>query len=431
MMRPLCALIFSAIVLNTALAQDSLTVDQVLRRVLETHPAIAQAEQNIHAAEARVLESASALSPDVTTEASYAFLGPVAKLSFPGIGDFRLYPANNYDAHIGGRYTLYDFGKVDAAVDLNRSRVQTSRDAVELTRSTLAYQVIRVFYAILLLEKSIGVQNEQIDALRQHIDITKRRVSAGTATSFDVLTTQVRVAAAQNQKIDLENAAAKQRAILSQLLGLKSGSSVHVRGDLEQTSIPLNNDSLLQAAIRQRTELRLAQDAGISAELQQKVALLGNKPTLRMNLTYGLKNGYIPNLDVLRGNWVAGVRAEVPIFDGGRTDHQQEEAQAVILAEEARQRDIQQQIRSDVEQAVTDVQSAAAKIPISEIQVQQAKDAVSIARSRYEIGTLTNLDLLDAQTAESTARLGNLQALYKLILSKYELQRAIGAKPLE
>jgi outer membrane protein len=423
--------IISAITLSAAVAQDTLTVSQVLKRVLETHPAIAQAEQNTHAAEARVLQSTSALSPEVTTEASYAFLGPVAKLSFPGLGDFRLYPANNYDAHIGGRYTAYDFGKADATVDLNKSRVQSSRDAVELTKNTLAYQAIRVFYAILLLEQSIGVQNEQIDALRQHIDITKRRVSAGSATSFDVLTTQVRLAAAQNQKIDLENAVSKQRAQLAQLLGLTSGSAVFVRGDFEQSGMPMNNDSLLQAAIRQRMELRLSQDAGLSAGLQQKLASLGNKPTLKFNLSYGFKNGYIPDLDVLRGNWVAGVKAELPIFDGGRTDHQQEEAQALVLAEDARRRDIQQQIRSDVEQAVTDVQSAAAKIPISELQVRQAKEAVSMARSRYEIGTVTNLDLLDAQTAESTARLVNLQALYKLMLSKYELQRAIGARPLD
>lgn len=431
MTKLLFASLLSAIALNAALSQDTLTVGQVLKRVLETHPAIAQAEQNTHAAEARVLQSASARSPEVTTEVTYAFLGPVAKLAFPGLGDFKLYPANNYDAHVVGRYTVYDFGKVDAAIDLNRSRVQTSRDAIELTKSTLAYQAIRVFYAILLLEKSIAVQNEQIDALRQHIDITKRRLAAGAATSFDVLTTQVRVAAAQNQKIDLESAAAKQRAMLAQLLGFTSGSAVHVRGELEQTSIPLNNDSLLQAAILQRMELKLSRDAGLSAELQQKAASLGNKPTLKVNLSYGLKNGYIPNLDVLRGNWVAGVKAEVPIFDGGRTDHQQEEAQAIVLAEEARQRDIQQQVRTDVEQAVTDVQSAAAKIPISEIQVQQAREAVSMAKLRYETGTVTNLDLLDAQTAESTARLGNLQALHKLILSKYELQRAIGAKPLE
>ena len=193
----------------------------------------------------------------------------------------------------------------------------------------------------------------------------------------------------------------------------------------------MNYDSLLQAAVRQRMELKLSQDARASAKLQEKIASLGNQPSVKVNLSYGLKNGFIPNLDVLRGNWVAGVRAEMPIFDGGRTDHQEEEAKAVVLAEEARQRDLQQQIRADVEQAVTEVQSSASKIAISEIQVQQAKEAVSIARSRYEIGTVTNLDLLDAQATESTARLGNLQALYRLVMSKYELQRAIGAKPLE
>ena len=430
MTKLLYGFLFSAITLNAALAQDTLTVDQMLQRLLENHPAIAQAEQNTNAAEARVLQSSSARLPEVTTEASYAYLGPIAKLAFPGLGEFRLYPASNYDAHVGGRYTVYDFGKVDAAVNLNRSRVQSTRDAVELTRSTLAFQAIRVFYAILLLEKSIDVQNEQIEALRQHLDITKRRVSAGTATSFDVLTTQVRVAAAQNLKIDLETAESKQRTMLAQLLGLSSGSAVHVQGNFAQTNVPLSYDSLLQAAVRQRMELKLSQDAGFSARLQEKVASLGNQPTLKVNLSYGLKNGFIPNLDVLRGNWVAGVKAEMPIFDGGRTDHQQEEARALVLAEEAHQRDLQQQIRSDVEQAVTEVQSAASKIAISEIQVQQAKEAVSIARSRYEIGTVTNLDLLDAQATESTARLGNLQALYKLVVSKFELQRAIGAKPL-
>ena len=209
MTRPLFVLLLATVALNAAFTQDTLTVDQMLQRVLENHPAIAQAEQNTKAAEARVLQSSSALLPEVSTEASYAYLGPLAKLAFPGLGEFRLYPASNFDAHVGGRYTVYDFGKIDATVDLSRSRVQTNRDAVELTKSTLAYQAIRVFYAILLLEKSIEVQNEQIDALSQHLGMTKRRVSAGTATSFDVLTTQVRVAAAQNQKIDLETSGAR------------------------------------------------------------------------------------------------------------------------------------------------------------------------------------------------------------------------------
>jgi outer membrane protein len=430
-MRYLFIFSLALFLFNSAYPQDTLTVNQAVQRVLERHPAIVQGNESVRAAEARVLQSASSSYPDVTTEASYAFLGPIAKLAFPGLGEFKLYPADNYDVHVGGRYTVYDFGRIDAAVNVTRSRVQSGRDGVELTKNNLAYQTIRVFYSILFLDKSIQVQNEQIEALQQHMLSTQRRVNAGTATSFDVLTTQVRVAAAQSQKIDLENALQKQRAVLGQLLGLAPGVQVQIRGDFEQSTPPATNESLLQAASQQRPEIKLAQDAEHSAELQRELASLGNKPSLKVNLAYGLKNGYIPNLDVLRGNWVAGVKAEVPLFDGWRTDHQQEEAQATMLAEQAHRRDIERQVSSDVEQATADYQTAVSKISISDLQVQQAKEAVSIARSRYDTGTVTNLDLLDAQAAESAARLGNLQALYRLVMSKFEVQRAIGAKPWE
>ncbi len=430
-MRTLLVCFLTFLTMSTALGQDTLTVNQTVQRVLVHHPAITQGNENVRAAEARVFQSASPSYPDVTTEASYAFLGPIAKLAFPGFGEFRLYPADNYDAHIAGRYTMYDFGRIDATVNVTKSRVQSGRDAVELTKNNLAYQTIRVFYSILFLEKSIQVQDEQIEALNQHMLSTKRRVDAGTATSFDVLTTQVRVAAAQSQTIDLENALQKQRVALGQLLGLAPGVRVQIRGDFEQSIPPGTGESLFQMAAHQRMEIKLAKDAEHSAELQRELASLGNKPSLKVNVTYGFKNGLMPNLDILRGNWVAGVKAEVPLFDGWRTDHQQEEAEATMLAEQARRRDIEQQVSSDVEQAMADVQAAVSKISISELQVQQAKEAVSIARSRYENGTVTNLDQLDAQAAESAARLGNLQALYRCVMSKYELQRATGVKPWE
>jgi outer membrane protein TolC len=150
-------------------------------------------------------------------------------------------------------------------------------------------------------------------------------------------------------------------------------------------------------------------------------------PTLKVSLVYGLKNGYEPNIYPLRGNWVWGAQAQVPIFDGGRVRYQEEEAQATVQAEQAHGRDVEQQIRSDVEQVVADVQAAVSKVQISEVQLRQAHEAVAIARTQYETGSITNLDLLDAETAESAAKLMNLQALYRFIISKYELDRAIGA----
>ena len=408
-------------------AQDTLTVEQAVQRVLQTHPAIDQALANIRASEARTSQASSANLPDVTTEAVYAHIGPVPEFSFPVLGSFVLAPADNYDAHVAGRYTFYDFGKTSATIDLSRSRVQTSRDAMELTKTTLSLQTIRVFYSIVLLRKSLEVQDEQIEALNQHLSVTQKRVEAGTATNFDVLTTQVHVAAAQNQKVEIQNSLQKQEAILRQLLNLPTNSLPMIHGSFQQTHVSLNVDSLSELALQQRTELKLAHDAEQSAQRQKELNSLGNMPTLKVSLVYGLRNGYEPNIYPLRGNWVWGAQAQVPIFDGGRVSHQEEEAQATVQAEQAHSRDVERQLRSDVEQVVADVQAAVSKVQISEVQLRQAQEAVTIARKQYETGSITNLDLLDAETAESSAKLMNLQALYRFVISKYELDRAIGA----
>ena len=404
-----------------------MTVEQAVQRVLQTHPALDQARANIRAAEARTSQAASAKLPDVTSEASYAHIGPVPEFSFPVLGSFVLAPEDNYNVHVAGQYTFYDFGRTSTTVDLSKSREQSLRDAMELTKTNLSLQTIRVFYTIILLQKSMKVQDEQIEALNQHLSVTQKRVEAGTATSFDVLTTQVRVAGAQDQKVDVQNALEKQEAVLSQLLNLPVQSLPSIRGSFQQTALSLNVDSLSQLALQQRTELKIAHDAEQSAERQKSVSSLGNMPTLKVNAVYGLNNGYEPNIYPVRGNWVWGAQAEVPIFDGGRVGHQEEEAEAAVQSEQAHGRDVEAQIRSDVEQVVADVQAASSKVQISELQLRQAHDAVAIARTQYETGSITNLDLLDAVTAESAAKQMNLQALYRFVISRYELERAIGA----
>jgi outer membrane protein len=412
--------------LHAASAQDSMTVEQAVRHVLQIHPAIVQALANSRAAEARVSQASSAKLPEVFSEASYAHIGPIPAFYFGG-QDLFLAPADNYDVHVAGRYTAYDFGKTHAAIELSQSRVLNSRDMVELTKSTLSLQTIRAFYTIVYLRKSMIVQDEQIVALQQHLAVTQKRVAAGSATSFDVLTTQVRVASAQNQKVEILNSLQKQEALLRQLLGLPVNAPLPIRGSFEQTALVLNMDSLVQTAVQQRPEMKLVRHAEESARLQKKLSSLGNMPSINLNAAYGLKNGYEPNIYVARGNWMWGVQARVPLFDGGRVNHQEEEAQASLQAEQAHGQDVEQQVRSDVEQVAAEVQAAHAKVQISQVQLQQAQDAVTIARTRYETGSITNLDLLDAETAESTAKLTSLQALFRFVLSKYELDRATGS----
>jgi outer membrane protein TolC len=410
---------------QAVLAQDTLTVERAVQRVLQTHPALEQAAANIRAAEARTALSQSAAYPDVSALAQYTRIGPIPSVIF-GTANFLFAPDNNYDGHVTAQYTVYDFGRTSSGVDIAQSRVQSTRDAAELTRTGLALLTIRTFYTIVFLEKSLTVQDEQIAALQLHLDISQKRVLAGSSTKFDVLTTQVRVASAQNQRVEIQNALDKQQSILRQLLGLPAHAPIVVNGAFGEEHLTLDADAFIQTANDRRPELKMARDAEQTAQLQRQLSSINERPSLKVFGSYGVKNGYEPNLDAWRGNWAVGAVAAVPIFNGNRTEYQVEESKAALEAEQAHTSALQKQIRSEVEQAIADVLAAETKVEISKVQLQQAHEAVVIARTRYETGSITNLDLLDAETAESTSKLSDLQALYQYVISKYNLQQATG-----
>lgn len=423
---------------NAVLSQtdpaDSLTVDEAVRMVLKENPAIRQAAHAIQASEAGVQVSRSSLYPNAEVSLNYTLLGPVAALSFPGFGTFKLFPANNFDEHVGASATLYDFGRRQKNIELAKTQVASSNDRLDLVRQDLAYRTIQTFYSILFLEKAIRVQNDEIKTLDQHLLITKKKVEAGTATDFDVLTTQVRVAAAQDQRIGLENSLANTKIALRHLLGLPAGSPVNLSGQFEEAPVSLNVDSLTDIALNDRVEMKAANDRIMSARAAYNVASAIYNPTLNVAAEYGFKNGYEPNINAWRGNYAVAAQLQVPIssvvpfFGGYRKENMEEESSANVMQAESYKKEVAQQISADVQKGVSDLRSSMDKLRTTEVAVQQAETALGQARIRYEAGTVTNLDLLDAETALAQARLERLQALYNFVMGKYELDQAIGEK---
>lgn len=405
---------------------DTLTVDEAVRQVVDHHPLVEQASHAVEASLARVEQSRSAYYPTSDVNLSYVRLGPVAALAFPGLGDFKLFPENNYDEHISLKQTVYDFGKTSSVVELRQETADAMTHSIALTKTTLAFQTIQSFYAILFLRQSVEVQNQQIADLNQHLVVAQKKVQAGTATDFDLLTTQVRIAAAQNRRYDLLNDLRKQEAVFRRLLGLAPDVDIRLRGDFTREPLGLNADSLIELSLKQRIELKQSRDEEKVAEMQERVASAHDMPSLKVNLAYGVKNGYIPNLEVLRGNWVVGLDVDVPIFDGFQTSAGEEEALANRRTSEARTSDLERLVTSEVQQAVSDVRTSSDKIETSTLQVEQARQALDIASARYESGVITNLDLIDAETALAQARLAHLQALFDYVISSTRLDRAVG-----
>jgi outer membrane protein len=423
--------LFAWIFLSAAFAQapDSLTVEQVVKIVLQNNPVIREAEEGIAASRAKVGQSRRGLYPDISGEATYSRVGPVPELTVPQFGTFALFPENNYDVHVGVRYLLYDFGRRGKAVDLAQSGEALSRENLATVKTDLAYRTIFTFYSILFLEKHIDVINQEIFDLNRHLEVTQKKVKAGTAIEYDVLSTKVRVANAESQLEDARNSLQKQKIALKQLMAVPKDTKVRLKGTITAAPVALEEDSLVTIAERQRTEYRQAEDARTLSGLQRDLAAKGKLPDLSLNLSYGLKNGYIPNLNALRGNWVAGVRLQVPVFEGFLTRYKKGEAEAHYRASGFRLNETRNRIISQVQQVRSDARTSLKKLQSTKVQLRQAREARNMAQTQYDAGVISNLELLDAQTLLTQAQFIYLKAQYDYVISRYALERAIGQQP--
>ena len=101
-----------------------------------------------------------------------------------------------------------------------------------------------------------------------------------------------------------------------------------------------------------------------------------DKPNVNLSLTWGLRNGYMPNLDVLRGNWNAGLVLSYPVFDGFKTKNQLEQAEVNVRLAQLRYNDVKTAITMEVNQTLVDLQANEEKIGIEQLKVRLAEEAL-------------------------------------------------------
>ena len=424
---------FILISITSGYAQNNgipIDLNKAVQLTIQRYPLILQLSKQADIVDARVSQLKSNNLPSIDADFSYTRLGPVQEFQFGSLSA-QLYPENNYDAHIGVGYTVYDFGKRDAQINLVSSNKIAALDNVEMAKTNLAYQAIQAFYSILFLKESLKLKEEQISNLNIHLQNTVAKVRSGTATDFDTLTTQVRISAVQNQKIDIENDIKKQEIQLRSLMGMTPDARINVTGNFNIPRKSYKADSLIQIAMKERSELKIAHDNEITAGFQKLNASKNDMPSLNFNFMYGFKNGFIPNIDVLRGNFAAGLNFKYPIYNGSKENYLEQEADANLQSTRLHNDDVEITIKSEVTKALSDLTSLGRQLENINIQIEQATKSVSRSEIQYRDGTLRNLDLLDAQTNLSEAKLTELQLIFRNILAEYNLERAIGKRVWE
>ena len=406
-------------------APSGMTVDQAINLAFKHYPEVQQAEEAVKAARARVGQRKSAYLPTLGIELQYTRLYPDPYITFADYGAMQLFPEDNYDGHLALSQTLWDFGRTSNKVRAAKYELAVAEKNADLVKTNLAYQTIKVYYAILLLSESADVQRQQVEALEKDLAFMQKKVESGTATDFDEHTMRVKVDGAKSQKTEIENDLNKEEIDLCRLTGLHM-SELTFGEQYPASSIELNEDDLVSSALQNRFEMLIAKDLENQAMAVRKSIKSDNNPSLNLNVLYGQKNGFFPDIQPIQTFFTGNVGLSMPIFNGLRTYNQTKEALSLMNYATLRRIETEERITAEVLKAISDVRASAEKLKVTESRVKLAEEALGQAKVKNGSGLITDLDLLKADIGLSQAQLLHFQALHDYALYIISLKKSAG-----
>jgi len=374
--------------------------------------------------------------PKVSATGSYTAVQPSSVDNPPlsTVIPFTFGTDQNWRSQVRIVQSLYEGGRILSslrAAKLIRERSLLDYQ-VEVADTVLEVQI--AYYAVLLAEKQIRVQEASIELLQRELTDTTRRFEAGTVPRFNVLRAEVELANARPKLSRVRNNLRIARNLLANLLGfnLATDNSLEVpillSGQLEAEPWNLELSRALPLALQQRKEIESIRKTRSLRNEELISAKAGSKPSVQAFAGYGAQNSMFSTdlTDELNG-WMTGVQLSWDIFDGGRTAGRVREARARYELAGVELDDVGRRIELEVRTAYS-VFTEADEVLKSQAKVlEQADEALRLATARNDAGTSTQLDVLSAQTALTDARTTHVQALHDYAAARARLERSIGA----
>lgn len=252
------------------------------------------------------------------------------------------------------------------------------------------------------------------------------RVKSGSATSFDLLNTQVSQASIHTQLTELSSNLHTLQTQLSVLADTLVTETMPLKESFEIKSNLTSLDNLLAIAYTSRPELQIADKQLAIAKLEESAARRAYNPSLDLAASAGAKNGYPIHIDRMKLNYEAGVTLSIPLYEGGRRKQNTSLAHSAYNSALYQKDLVERQVRQQVSENYYTLQSNYDQIKQLTEQVTLAEKAYAQAKVNYKAGSITNLELLTSSTNYSSSKLQLLQARINYLVNYYKLQVSTG-----
>ncbi|MDN5286040.1 MAG: TolC family protein [Mucilaginibacter sp.] len=328
---------------------------------------------------------------------------------------------------------IYNNDVLLAAKTAKYSR-QYYKQNVTSSQINVVSDVSKAFFDVLLSQKQLNITNADIIRLQRSLKDAFNRYQAGVSDKTDYKQATISLNNSLATRKQTEEAIKSKTAYLKQIMGvdpLKPLALSYDSSRYEQAAVIDTNQTL---DVNNRIEYRLLQTTKTLQNINVNYYRYGFLPSLTAVGNYTaayLSHGFSNLYNDAFPTGYAGLSLSLPIFQGGKRLQNLSKAKLQVERADLDIVNSQNTINTEYVQALAGYKSNYASYQLIRQNVDLAKDVYKIVSLQYREGVKTYLDVIVAQSDLRTAELNYYNALFQLLSSKIDLQKALGTLTVE
>lgn len=413
------------------------TLQECIRYALKNQPLLKQAAIDQEINERNIDIALSAWLPQVSASGNYQHYfqlasSPIFNSTTGNTVVTQLGIKNTSALGLGASQAIYNNDVLLASRAARLSREYYRRNA-ESTQITVVSEVSKAFYSLLLSQKQLQIIDENIVRLRRALKDAYQQYQAGVVDKIDYKQATIALnneLAARKQTLETIKA---NIATLKELMGNADNRTINPVYDSLAIAREIVVDTNVVVDPANRIEYQLLESTRSLQNLNIGYYRYGFLPSISAFGNYNLSylNNQISRLyDQSYPSSYAGLSLSIPIFQGTKRLQNLRRAKLVVERADLDLVNSRNVINTEYVQALANYKSNYTELLAQKENVGLASEVYNVVFLQYREGIKTYLDVIVAQADLRTSQINYNNALFTVLSSKIDLQKALGTLPV-
>jgi NodT family efflux transporter outer membrane factor (OMF) lipoprotein len=401
-------------------------LDRVMKQALADSPSIAQAQAALAQAQELVVASTGGLLPQVDITAGVGRQAVNVEIS--GVQRSPI-SVNVFQIGPTVSYALDVFGGIKRQIEAQQAFADVGEYQLAAAYLSLTGNVAMQAITIASIRAQIVTVDKIIADDERNLNLVKTAQQAGTENLVDVTSAASQLANDRTLLAPLRQQLSVARHALTVYLGKSPAEWAPPDFDLADLTLPTPLPvSLPSALVRQRPDILAAEAQLHVASANIGVATANLYPSITLNASFAQEATSLSNF--FSGIYTAysiGPQLAAPIFHGGTLRARERAAYAAFDAAFSTYRQTVVQAFGQVADSLQALKHDDEDVAAQTNALKIATQALSLARTSFQEGNATLLQVLDVERQADRANVGLVQARARRVLDTAQLFVALGS----